>query len=294
LGQDLTEDGEGRFGITRGVAADRVVSTVDSQARHGHKTNTRGFDGYKSHLAADPDSEIITATAVTPGNSGDAEVAQTLLADILPSEAEARPAVYGDAAYGAGELVARLDNIGVYNGLKVRPPARIKGHYGKDSFTIDLDARTVTCPAGIVVGIRRRRTPGRRVRATELDAADRVLAAGIQLPRVDHEPLVAARRAVALAEQHLTTPSSRPGLRLLGFEVSFQIRDVGRHFLLCLTAHDQRDQYPADAVPLEVDGDGQPGPGLGQRCHREIDGGTDGPVNTAHPPRPRRVDMGQF
>lgn len=169
LGQDLTDGGDGCFRIARRVAVDRVISTVDPQARHGHKTNARGFDGDKGHLAVDPDSEIITATQVTAGNSGDAEVAAALLADILPAEAEARPAVYGDAAYGAGDLVARLDTNGVYNGLKVQPPARIKGHYGKDSFTIDLDAQTVTCPAGVTTGIRTH--GGRHAGTAEFGAA---------------------------------------------------------------------------------------------------------------------------
>src|SRR6266852_352069 len=58
LGQDLTDGGDGVFRIARRVAPDRVISTVDPQARHGHKTNARSFDGYKGHLAADPDSEI--------------------------------------------------------------------------------------------------------------------------------------------------------------------------------------------------------------------------------------------
>jgi hypothetical protein len=158
LGQDLTDGEDGVFRIARRVAPDRIVSTVDPEARHGHKTNSRSFDGYKGHIAIDPDTEIITATGVTPGNSGDAEVAGVLLADILPSEAEAEAeapaAVYGDSAYGAGELLAQLDNANVHNGLKVQPPARIKGHYPKDRFAIDLDAQTVTCPAGITTTIR--------------------------------------------------------------------------------------------------------------------------------------------
>lgn len=166
LGQDLTEGADGIFRIARQVAPDRVISTVDPQTRHGHKTQARGFDGYKGHIAIDPDNEIITATEVSAGNSGDAEVAETLLTDILSPEPEPEPepgpgpgpedrsAVYGDAAYGTGELLARLDTSGVYNGLKVQPPARVKGHYGKDSFTIDLQAQTVTCPAGTVAGIR--------------------------------------------------------------------------------------------------------------------------------------------
>src|SRR6188768_2346454 len=62
---------DGRFVIVRGVAKDRVISTVDPQARHGHKTRQRGFDGYKGHVAIDPDSEIITSTTVTAANIAD-------------------------------------------------------------------------------------------------------------------------------------------------------------------------------------------------------------------------------
>ena len=62
VGQDLEEGADGVFRIARRVAEDRVISTVDPEARHGHKTAARGFDGYKGHIAIDPDSEIITAT----------------------------------------------------------------------------------------------------------------------------------------------------------------------------------------------------------------------------------------
>jgi hypothetical protein len=88
VGQDLDQDAEGVFRIARRVAKDRVISTVDPQARHGHKTAARGFDGYKGHLAIDPDSELITATTATAGNTGDAEAALDLLADDLAEGAE--------------------------------------------------------------------------------------------------------------------------------------------------------------------------------------------------------------
>jgi Transposase DDE domain/Transposase domain (DUF772) len=167
-GQDLEQDAAGVFKIARRVAPDRVISTVDPQARHGHKTSARGFDGYKGHIAAGPDSEIITAAAATPGNSGDAGVAQSLLADLLPGDqdsvtgqdggraaaaGEDRPAVYGDAAYGSGELIELLAGAGVSNGIKCQLPPAVKGHFPKDRFAIDLDAKTVTCPAGVTVAI---------------------------------------------------------------------------------------------------------------------------------------------
>src|SRR5271165_4429719 len=83
LGQDLEQREDGVFRIARRVAAGRVISTVDPEARHGHKTASRGFDGYKGHIAIDPDSEIITATEVTAGNVGDAVPAEVLLSDVL-------------------------------------------------------------------------------------------------------------------------------------------------------------------------------------------------------------------
>jgi len=82
MGQDLDE-ADGKFFIARRVAPDRVISTVDPTARHGHKTSARGFDGHKAHVATDPDSEIITATKVTPANAGDASVAEELIEDLL-------------------------------------------------------------------------------------------------------------------------------------------------------------------------------------------------------------------
>ncbi len=83
VGQDLEVGDDGVFRIARGVAKDRIISTVDPEARHGHKTQSRKFDGFKGHLSIDPDSEIITATTVTPGNAGDASVAEELIADLL-------------------------------------------------------------------------------------------------------------------------------------------------------------------------------------------------------------------
>jgi hypothetical protein len=85
VGQDLDQGLDGVFRIARRVAKNRIISTVDPQARHGHKTSARGFDGDKGHVAVDPDSELVTATAVSAANSGDAATAADLLADDLPA-----------------------------------------------------------------------------------------------------------------------------------------------------------------------------------------------------------------
>jgi hypothetical protein len=164
VGQDLEQRDDGVFRIARRVAKDRVISTVDPQTRHGHKTAARGFDGYKGHVAIDPDSEIITATEVTPGNAGDGSVADALLADVFsPSTKEASPTeapfspveIYGDAAYGTADLVEKIEAVGAEANVKVQAPPARTGHFGKDAFRIDLDAETVTCPAGVLVQIRK-------------------------------------------------------------------------------------------------------------------------------------------
>jgi hypothetical protein len=152
LGQDLEQDTDGTFRIAARVAPERVISTVDADARHGHKTRARSFDGYKGHVALDPDSEIVTAVAVTPGNSGDAEVAPDLLAADLDGGESLT--VYGDAAYGSGELLETLEVAAAELRIKVQPPSRMDGHFPKDDFTIDPEAATVTCPAGRVAPLR--------------------------------------------------------------------------------------------------------------------------------------------
>ena len=83
-GQDVDHEADGVFRIARRTAKDRVISVVDPGARHGHKTSARGFDGYKGHIAIDPDSEIITAAAVGPANAGDGDMLAALVGDVIP------------------------------------------------------------------------------------------------------------------------------------------------------------------------------------------------------------------
>jgi hypothetical protein len=164
VGQDLDQEPDGIFRIARRVAKDRVISTVDPDARHGHKTSARGFDGYKGHVAIDPDSELITATTVTAANQGDAAAAEQLLAGELPAAGEPPGGqadgltVYGDSGYGAGALIERLEHAGVEVRCKVQAASAPAGHFSKDDFQIDLDAGTARCPAGQTAPLRPAKT----------------------------------------------------------------------------------------------------------------------------------------
>ncbi len=164
VGQDLEAGDDGVFRIARKVAKDRVISTVDPEARHGHKTSARGFDGYKGHVAVDPDSEIITGTVVTPGNAGDASVAEELIDDLLVDDATTedtlepgRPKVYGDNAYGTGEFQERLEDADIDSRCKTQQPTAPGGLFAKDRFHVNLDDDTVTCPSDVTVTISRHR-----------------------------------------------------------------------------------------------------------------------------------------
>jgi len=149
-GQDVEPgDGPGRWCIARRTAPDRVISTVDPEARHAHKTRASYRDGYKGHVAAEPDTGLVTACDIGPGNAGDAEAAPDLIA-----EEPAGTEVLGDSAYGSGEFRDHLRSREMNPVIKP-PPLRpaVAGGYTLDDFTIDLDARTITCPEGVTVSI---------------------------------------------------------------------------------------------------------------------------------------------
>ena len=194
-GQDVEPgDRAGSWRIARRVVPDRVISTVDPESRHTRKSPRDRSDGYKAHLAVEPETGIVTAASLTPANAPDGPTGIGLLAD--------EPAglrVLADSAYGSGEVRARLRQARHRQAIKPIPLQRaVPGGFTRDDFLVDQKTRTVTCPAGHTVGI----TPARhavfewrcqscrfRARCTNAKAG-RIL----KLNRHDDE-LAAARRA---------------------------------------------------------------------------------------------------
>ena len=152
-GQDVEQGDDGVFRIARKVARDRIISTVDPEARHGHKSRNRRFDGYKAHLSVDPDSELIDDVVVTPANTHDADAVGDLVAG--HADDEVKPTVMGDSAYAGADTLDDLQQAGFDVKAKVPPASGRAGMFGKDDFDIDLQADTVACPADHVVKIRR-------------------------------------------------------------------------------------------------------------------------------------------
>lgn len=157
-GQDVEpaqdSDGtDGRWRIAQRVAPDRVISTVDPDARHAHKTVHRRQDGFKAHLAVEPDTGIITGCALTKasGLAADGQPVSEARTGLQLLDGEAEPVrVLADCAYGSGELRAELAHRGHADLVKPAPlRSAIAGGYTADDFVIDHANRTVICPAGV-------------------------------------------------------------------------------------------------------------------------------------------------
>ncbi|WP_084315930.1 IS1182 family transposase [Actinospica robiniae] len=152
-GQDVepAEDSDGRDGrwrITRGTAENRVISTVDPESRHVHKTRTHKQDGYKAHLAIEPETGIYTALAIRPGSGPEHHEAAVAL-DLINEDDQATGLdLYGDTAYSSGSASAALLERGHRLFLKPAPlTTAVPGGFSLDDFAIDTTGQ-VTCPAG--------------------------------------------------------------------------------------------------------------------------------------------------
>jgi hypothetical protein len=143
---------DGRWRIARKVAPDRVISTVDTDARHAHKTREDRRDGYKAHIVIEPDTGLVTAAAITKAageGATDAEAGAMLLGQDPTITTEVQ--VLADSAYGTGELLRALAAAGHTALIKPKPLARaVEGGFTIDDFAYDQQAWTLTCPNGLV------------------------------------------------------------------------------------------------------------------------------------------------
>ena len=141
-------DGTPRWRIARRVAPDRVISVVDPDARHAHKTVHRRQDGFKAHIAIEPETGLATACALSKASGADSSDA-TVGIDLLTAETE-HVQVLADSAYGSGAARATLAEAGhaaLIKPIPLRPP--VPGGFTAEDFHVDHAARTVTCPKGL-------------------------------------------------------------------------------------------------------------------------------------------------
>jgi len=172
---DGSDGTDGRWKIAGKVAEDRVISTVDPDARHTRKSPEARRDGYRAHLVAEPGTGMITDEELTkaagPDNSDAAVAEKFVAADTATNPAtnpdtdvetgtatatdtvaaitveEGVPAWYGDSAYGTGDLRAAIEAAGHRAVIKPKPlQTAVDGGFTVDDFTVDEAAGTVSCP----------------------------------------------------------------------------------------------------------------------------------------------------
>jgi IS5 family transposase len=198
-GQDVEPDPDGPDGawrIVSGVAKDRVISTVDPESRHMHKSQSSYRDGYKAHVAVEPETGIITACDLTPASEGDGPTGIRLLDSEEPGLE-----VLADSAYGSGQV--RSDLADAEHEAVIKPWPLGRNHrlgedqYSRDDFVVDYDARTVTCPQEQTVHITGAGNACFGTRCDGCPARQRCTAAvdGKTFKVGDHDQLLAAARA---------------------------------------------------------------------------------------------------
>ena len=162
-GQDVEpaegSDGtDGRWRIARKVAPDRVISTVDPDARHVHKTVHHKQDGYKGHVVVEPETGLFIEGRLTQASGADNHEAVVGLE--LLDDTDSGLEVFGDTAYGTGDARAALGEAGHTAVIKPGPlSSPVAGGFTIDDFVVDEIAGTATCPNGVT----RRVTPKRAV-----------------------------------------------------------------------------------------------------------------------------------
>jgi transposase len=225
VGQDFDIDEDGVPRLHRGTRQDRILSTVDTEMRHGRKSQHQRFDGYKLHATATNTAEpLLTAVGVAPANEQDGPQAAALIEAQPESRRPER--LLGDTAYGTGPVRAELAERDV-EVLAPVPEAPVReGRLTKRDFEIDLEAGTVTCPTGQVAqihtqsaGARAAVFPGSVCRDCAL--RDRCLGPRSSFRSIklapEEELLIAARRALDDAHNAEHLRRGRPRIeRLLG------------------------------------------------------------------------------
>jgi hypothetical protein len=135
--------------LRRGVARDRRVSIEDPDMRHGRKSRSLRFDGYKRHVLRDLDTGLVPAVGVTPANLPEAQVTEAISTDLAAAGLRIRE-LHIDRAYLSSTMVReRDDQMEIY--CKAWKVANTTGRYPRTAFHLDFTTGHLTCPNNITM-----------------------------------------------------------------------------------------------------------------------------------------------
>jgi len=147
VGQDVEVSEEGPSALKAGISSDRQISAVDPEMRHGRKSKSRKFNGYKGTLTADPASGVITAVHIMGANEHDSRAVVPVI-EQQKAGGEPPAVLIGDRAYAAEEPRHEAMKMGV--AVVTKPNTNYSGEFGKFSFVYDDTTWTLLCPGGQV------------------------------------------------------------------------------------------------------------------------------------------------
>ena len=149
LGDDVVTDEHGSPKLGEGTAADRIISVTDPEMRHGRKSASKRFDGFKVSVATEAGSELIMDIADMPACEGDGRGLLPAVARVEEHAGVEVGRVIGDGAYPSGDNLAGCANHPGHPVDLVSPLGRpCEGKVEKSAFRIDLEAGRATCPGG--------------------------------------------------------------------------------------------------------------------------------------------------
>ena len=141
--QDVEVDAHGEVKLLNGVAPERRISIEDEEMRHGRKSKSQRFDGYKRHVLRDLDNGLVRAVGITRANIPEASVTDAIATD-LKSQKVKLVELHIDRAYLSSSLVQnRSDELTIY--CKAWQVKNSK-QFTKTAFILDWDNQTICCP----------------------------------------------------------------------------------------------------------------------------------------------------
>lgn len=207
--QDIEPDpGGGGPRIKQGVTADRRISIHDADMRHGRKSTSKRFNGYKRHVMTDLDIRgLIRGGLVTAANVPEGDAAKPLVEQV-ERQGDPLGELHVDRAYVNSEPVLQRPALR----LVAKPhPVQNRGLLTKDDFALDFDAMRIHCPGDVVMPMELGKVvafPAERCAACPLrDRCTSSAKAGRSVRISDTEPLQASLRAIQ------RTPEGRAAYR---------------------------------------------------------------------------------
>jgi hypothetical protein len=149
--QDVETGPEGQLQLRQGVAEDRRISIEDPEMRHGRKSKSKRFNGFKQFVETDLDTELTLSCAVQPANRPEDEATPQLQLDLKVTTGVEVVEAHVDRAFINSTLAVEQRATG---GEVICKPWSSRNNAGdffkKTDFKLDMRSNTITCPAGEV------------------------------------------------------------------------------------------------------------------------------------------------